>query len=93
MAYPVIDLIAEFFFSIFGNGLIMAIIILALMVMILVTFKANVVVILIVIIPVVVGFVLNQAQSNFIEMPAWFLITLFIMAGLMFSTVFLYLIR
>jgi uncharacterized membrane protein len=89
MSLPVIDLIASFWYSIFGSGFIMTIVIFSLLTIILLTLRANVAVILIVIIPVAVGFLLNDAVSNFVTIPAWIIPVLFMMLGLMFSMFFL----
>ena len=93
MAFPVINLIADAFFSVFGSGVIMALVIFGGLIMILLALRANLEVILVILIPLAIGLVLNVAGSNFIDFPAWILIVLFMIAGFMFSLFFLWFIK
>ncbi len=93
MGYPVLDLVADLFFSVFGNGLIMGIIIIGLLTTLILVMRGNLAVVLMTLIPVIIGIVLGVANSNFIMLPAWFLIVLFICAGFIFSLFFLFFIR
>lgn len=87
--FQVVDLIAEFFYSIFGNGIFIALVIIAVITLMLLSFRATALVILMVLIPLVIGFVLNIAFSNFLEIPAWILIALWISIGILMGAFFL----
>lgn len=88
MGYAVFDLLADLFYSVIGNPLLMGIILIGFFTIILMVLRANAVVILGVLIPLIVGIVLNSATTNFIEVAPWIVITLFIMAGFLFSVIF-----
>ena len=91
--FEVITLVSELFYSVIGNALLMGLVVVGIIIMALLIFKVPAVGILGVIIPLVVGLVLNTAGTNFIEIPTWIIIVLFMMAGFLFSAVFLFLTR
>ena len=93
VGFEVIDLIAELFYSVIGSPLLMGLVLVGLFTMALLMFKAPAVAILGIIIPLVIGFVLNAQTSNFLEVPAWIIITLFIMASFLFAGFFLFFTR
>ncbi len=90
MAFAVFDLLTAFLFEIWGHPYLIALVLFSVMILMMMALRANVAVILGIMIPVAVGLVLNTAYSNFIEIPAWILIIMFVMAGAMFSLIFLF---
>lgn len=88
MGYAVFDLLAGLFYNVVGNPLLVGVILIGFFTIMLMLLRANAVVILGVIIPLVIGLVLNSATTNFIEVPPWIIIVLFIMAGFLFSAIF-----
>lgn len=93
MALEVLSLLSEFWYGIFGNGAIVTGVAIFLLAIILISMRADITVILIVLIPLAVGLVLNTAVSNFIELPLWIILVLFMIAGLIFAWVFIGLIK
>jgi len=93
MALEVLSLLSEFWYGIFGNGAIVTGVAIFLLAIILISMRADITVILIVLIPLAVGLVLNTAVSNFIELPLWIILVLFMIAGLVFAWVFIGLIK
>jgi len=91
MSMPVLNLLADFFYSIFGNSLIIAGIIIFVLWAILLILRADMSVVLMIMIPLIMGFVINTTLSNFIEIPIWILITLFMVAGLTFTIILFFL--
>ncbi len=85
MSLPVLDLLAGMFFNIFGNGLIIMTVLAFTMITILLAMRADISVILMILIPLLAGLLLNVAGSNFISLPPWILIVIFIIAGFIFS--------
>lgn len=90
MGYEVIDVIASLFFEVVGNPLYMGILISFVLVMVLLSLRANAVVILMAIIPVLLGFVLNGAGSNFIQVQTWVIVAVIMIAGFIFSAFFIF---
>jgi len=93
MSYPVFDSIANLFYSVYGNGTIMAVVIIFLFIMILLALRANLAVILMVIIPLIGGFVLNAATTNFLSVEPWVIVMLFMLVGFIFSLFWLFFMR
>lgn len=85
MAFPVFNLIAEYFYSMFGGGLVLSLVIISIVILAILSIKGDISVMLLLIIPLVVGFVVNNVGTNFLELPAWIIIALFIVGGLLFS--------
>jgi len=80
-----INLLANFFYGIFGNGLVMTTVIFAVVMITLATLRVNLAVSLLILIPLALGFVLNTANSNMISLDSWIYVAIFMIAGLMFS--------
>lgn len=91
--FQVVDLITGFFQSIFGNGLIMMLILLSVILLMLLTFRASAEVILIILIPLITGVVLNMAFSDFLAIPVWILLSLWIMVGFLVGALFFVLFK
>lgn len=90
ISIPAINLIANFFYGIFGSGVIMTLVIFSVVILTLVTLRANLGVSLLILIPLAVGFVLNNQFSNMVGLEPWILITFFMMAGIMFALFIIY---
>lgn len=90
MSLPVFDLIAEFFYGIFGNGLIFTGVFIFLIIIIMMSLRASLGVILVVLIPLLLGIVVNTAGSNLLELPIWTYIVLWILLAFIFAVTFLY---
>jgi len=93
MSLPAFDLIANLLVESFGSGLTMAVFIIFFFMLMMVVFRVEPVVMLIVLIPLVMGFILNLAYTDFIAVPAWIGAILWIIAGLLFSLFFLFFLR
>ena len=93
MAIQAFDLIARLLFDSFGSGLLVAAFIIFFFILMMVVFRAEPVVILIVLIPLIMGFILNIAYTNFLEIPIWIGAILWIIAGFIFSLFFLFFLR
>lgn len=89
----VIALLGDFFYSLIGNPLIITAIIFGVVLISLAMFRAPIGLILMILIPLAIGFVLNSATNNFIELPAWILIALFLCLGFMFFLFWFFFIR
>lgn len=89
MALPAFNLLAQFWYSIFGNGVVFAIIFLSVVTLILVIFRANLVVLLMVLLPLLVGFALNQAGSNLFIIPTYVQLIAMIITGLLVPIFFI----
>ena len=90
MSNLIIDMLATLFYDIFGNPLILGLVVTSILLLVMLKAKANGVVILIVLIPAVVGFVVNAAQSNWLEIPAWIVIILFLALAFIFYMFYLF---
>lgn len=93
MSLPVLNLLTDFFYSIFGNGLILAIVIIFLFSIILAMWRVNIAVIIMVLAPLIIGLGLNLAYTNFVTIPIWLIIVIFMIMGLLFSMFFLSFLR
>lgn len=93
MALPVMNLLAEFMYSIYGSGIILAVVIIGLLALLVMSLKGDLAVMMAVLIPVAVGLVLNTAGSNFVEFPPWVLISFFMIAGGVFSVVIFFFLK
>lgn len=85
MAMEALSLIANFWYSIFGSGMIMALVIFTFLIMIMVAFRANLATIMVVVVPLVIGFVLNTAGSNMIQIPTYTIIIVFQILAILFA--------
>lgn len=89
MSYVAVNDIADLFFQIFGNGLIMALFVIGFLVVMMLIFRANIAVILIVIVPVILGFTLNSKLTNLIQIEPYIfpvaILVLFFVVGLFFK--------
>lgn len=93
MSLPVLDLIATLFYNAFGSPIILTTVMIFVIITILAILKADITVMLMVLIPLFAGLLLNVAGSNFISLPPWILIVVFLIAGFIFSAIFLFLIK
>lgn len=93
MSLPVLDLIATLFYNTFGSPLILTTVMVFVIILILAVLKADISVMLMVLIPLMAGLILNVAGSNFVSLPPWILIVIFLIAGFIFSAIFLFLIK
>lgn len=75
--YDAIDV----FYTVFGNGYIMAILIILCFVIMLSMFRANFLTIFFVILPLLLAFTVNSTGTNFIEFAPYILIGAFIIMG------------
>jgi uncharacterized membrane protein AbrB (regulator of aidB expression) len=85
VGFEVFDLLAGLFYQISGNPLIATAILTFFIITMLAIFRAPISVMLMVLVPLIIGFVLNSAFTNFIQVPTWILIVVFMALGLMFS--------
>ena len=93
MAYEALDLIAGLFYNAIGNPYLVALFIIGGLTMMLLAFRAPLEVILMILIPVIIGFVVNSTATNFLAIPACILITLFMLAGFLFTGFILYFVK
>lgn len=85
--------IGNMFYSLFGDGLLLALIVLGFFTILLVVLRVPIAGILMVILPMIIGFTLNFASTNFIYIPPWVLMGIIIFMGLIFAGFFLWFIR
>lgn len=81
-----INLLVGFFFNLFGSGLIMTLVLSSMFLIILLAWKVDLSVALLVLIPLIVGWVMALQYTNFIEIPRWIIIVLFLIGGLFFAS-------
>lgn len=91
--FEFIDLVGNLFFQIIGNPILSATIILGGLAIILAMFRAPLTAILVVLMPMLIGFVVNTAYSNAIEIPTWILILGGIIVAFLFASFFLWISR
>jgi len=88
-----IDTLANLFFDVFGNGVVLAIIVIAFITIWLLSVRAPMGIILMVDLPLILGMSLAHKSTNFIYMTAWIVIPIIIMAALFFGFLFLKALR
>ena len=93
MSFAIIDIVAEMFITVFGNPYIVALILSGFFILLLMALRADLTVILMVMIPFFIGIGVNVATTNIINFPTWIIITMFMIAGVIFSAFMLYLMR
>ena len=89
----VIDLLASMFYTVFGNGYILALVLATVVILTVLAMRGNLAVILILLVPLFIGFVVNASLSNFLEFPTWVLLVTFMLLGLVFAGFFLFFIK
>lgn len=90
ISIPAFNLIANFFYGLFGNGYLMTTVILAVIIITLVTLRVNIAVSLLILIPLLVGFALNTATNNMVYIDTYIVLVLFMIAGVVFSLFILF---
>lgn len=93
MSFAIIDLVGNMFITVFGNPYIVAAILVGFFILLLMALRADLTVILIVMIPFTIGIAINAVSTDIINMPVWIIITMFMIAGIVFSGFILYLMR
>jgi len=93
LSLPVLDLIATLFYNVFGSPVILTAVIIFMIILMLAVLRADISVMLMVLIPLMAGLLLNVAGSNFVSLPPWILIVIFLIAGFVFSALFLFFIK
>jgi len=93
MSFAIIDLVAEMFISVFGNPFIVALVLATFIIFFLLSIRADLTVILIVLIPFFIGIGINSMTTDIINIPVWIIIISFLIAGLLFSALIIYLAK
>ena len=93
MSFAIIDLVGNMFITVFGNPYLVAAIVAGFIILFLLAVKADITVILMVMIPFVIGIGINAVTSNIINIPTWIILATFMIAGLIFSSFIIYLMR
>ena len=82
-----VNIVAELFFKIFGNGAIMALFVVGTFVGLLLMMRANVMTIALVVAPLLLTFIVAPKISNFIEITPWVYPLVFLFMGIIASLV------
>ncbi|KKM91451.1 hypothetical protein LCGC14_1228390 [marine sediment metagenome] len=82
ISYIALNDIADFFFQMFGDGIIMAFFVVMFFLVLLWLLKVNIATILIVILPLILGLAFNKQVSNLIEVSPWVYWVLLLTFGL-----------
>lgn len=90
MSYGIIDSLVLLFFSLIGNGILMAIFINFMVVLFLAAMKINNPAIYFVIMaPMNIGLIINSKFTNAIEVPPWIAFVILITIGILFAIAFI----
>ena len=93
MSYVLVNDLAGLMFNIFGNGAVLALVIIAMITILMLTVRAPLTAILAVNIPLILGFILAGRSTNMIYVTAWVYIPVIIIAGLLFAYLFILAMR
>jgi len=89
MGYEVLGLIKELFYGVFGNGYIIAFVLVGVLLMMLIAMRAPLSVSLMVLLPLLIGMGYNAVGNNFIEVANWVIIPIWVMLATLFVSFFL----